>query len=162
MVISFDSWVREFVDDQDLNGYARERAVEALQADPTLSELWSASHAADDRQGDLRTWDDEEPTETIRALQSARRSCDEAVDTLAERVVREAVTDVEVHSHTVDLRHARSLDCPSCGESVEAFYLGMDDEGGVGWVCGHCGATVVEDIERGDIKRCEVSTEGGA
>ncbi|WP_135823002.1 eL43 family ribosomal protein [Halostella litorea] len=149
MSLSFGAWVWEFVDDRDLTGYARERAEEELVNDETLRALWKAQYAADDRQGNLRTFDGDEPA-AVGHLAEARRACNEAIGVLAERVVRDTL-DAEVHGHSVDLRQSTRLDCPGCGESdVEAYHLGHAD-GVAGWVCGHCGATVEQDPETGAV-----------
>ena len=170
MTLSFDRWVSEDVKDRDLAGYARERAVEELRDDETLEALWTAGRAADDRQSALYQAADGIPVrDDLRdTLIQTRRTCDDALDPLADRIVREAVTDVDVFGWTVDLRHATRLDCPDCREEdVEAYHLGSYD-GGVGWVCGHCGATAVEDPETGDVKRADggdvedVEAEGSA
>lgn len=149
MTLSFGRWTREYVDERDLTGHARERVREELEADATLRALWEAQYHADDRQGNLRTFEGEEPA-AVGHLVGARRACDEALDVLAERVVRWTV-DAEVHGHDVDLRHAIRVDCPGCGEeNVEAYHLGHADDI-EGWVCGHCGATVEQDPETGEV-----------
>lgn len=158
MTLSFDRWVRSEAESRDLDGYARERVEEELRADPTLEAVWRAGYAADDRQSTERraSWNDdveEEATDVIHTLEEVRRKCDDALEALADRIVREAV-DAEVHGHSVDLRHALRLDCPACSEGeVEAFHLGHRDAGDTlldGWVCGYCGATVETD-ESGDV-----------
>ena len=141
MTLSFDSWVRDEVEERDLDGYAREAVEEALLGDSTLSTLWQAQYAADDRQSRLRDPSHDDPV--VEALVEARRATDEALDQLADEVVDDAVR-TEVGGHSVDLRHARRLDCPACEEQqVEAYYLGHADDV-VGWVCGHCEAVVEE------------------
>ena len=149
MTLSYDHWVREYVDGRDLTGHARERVREELANDETLQALWDAQYHADDRQGTLRTFEGEEPA-AVGHLVGARRACDEALDVLAERVVRSTV-QAEVDVVAVDLRHAIRIDCPGCGEeNVETYHLGHADDV-EGWVCGHCGATVEQDPETGDV-----------
>lgn len=142
MAVSLDSWIDDQVDTRGLSGYARQIAYDALRSDATIEALYDASYAADYRQSGLQWGEGDEDLREV--LVSARRSCDDALGELAAEVIEDAVTGVDVHGHTVDLRHATSLDCEECGESVEAYYLGTDADGMTGWVCGHCGATVPE------------------
>lgn len=157
---AFRRWISGFADEHDLDGYARERVEEELQNDPALGALWDAITHADDRASALRTWDDDEPTDVIDALGTARRSCDDAIDELAFEVMRDTLR-TEVHGHSVDLMHKRKVDCPACGEDgVEAYYLGTasvkiagENRDAAGWVCGHCGEQLVEDLEENIVLR---------
>lgn len=157
---AYSRWVTGFVDRNDLDGYARERVEEELESDPTLTALWGAMGEADDRESALRTFDDDEPTDVIDTLGTARRSCDDALEQLAFQVMKKTLK-TEVHGYNVDLMHKRELDCPGCGEDgVEAYYLGTasvkiagSDRDAAGWVCGHCGETLVEDLEETIILR---------
>lgn len=150
MTLSFGGWVNDWVAEQDLSGYARERVEQELLHDPTLSVLWEAQSAADDRRS--RLWSQEgEETEAGTALRGVDRTCGEALEELAEEVAAEAVRE-EVGGHSVDLRHAMRLDqCPACEEEgVDAYYLGSSDAG-EGWVCGHCATDLLQSLPEGDL-----------
>jgi len=151
MTLSFETWVSDRIDEERIDGYARQRAEEELLSDPTLEALWRASYAADDRQSGLQTQRDEEAVEgVIDALVASRRACDDALEILADRVLWETITDVEIGDHVVDLWRSTKIDCPHCEESVEAYHVG-DSEDSVAWVCGHCETDLLQDRETLEI-----------
>lgn len=130
----------------DLDGWAREQAAEALFNDPLVtaladaySEAWDAEQAGREHGCDLSS-------NAEARLRLAWKHADEAMHAVAEEVVEDALHDT-VGGHDVDLRHATRLDCSECGEDdVEAFYLGSASEGQgglvTGWVCNACGGVV--------------------
>jgi len=155
MTLSFETWVSDRIDEERIDGYARQRAEEELLSDPTLEALWRASYAADDRQSGLQTQRDEEAVEgVIDALVASRRACDDALEILADRVLWETITDVEIGDHVVDLWRSTWIDCPHCEESFKAYYVGHSGDS-VAWVCGHCETTLLEDSETGEITEAD-------
>jgi predicted RNA-binding Zn-ribbon protein involved in translation (DUF1610 family) len=158
------AWAEGFVDEQGLDPatWAGQRVEEELKADETVRALVLASRAADERQSDVRDFSTPDTDPLVDDLVDARRSVEDALDSLGERIVEETC-DVTVEGHSVDLRHATRLDCPDCGETVEAFYLGSKARTGhggevvEGWLCHNCGA----QLERHGQDVVEVVEEGG-
>ena len=149
MSTTYSGYVKDQLDDYGLSGHARQRAEEALTGDAgeAARALYDAAYLADDEIYRRRSPShDEEPDDDLFAtLKDTRRANYDALDELTERIIRETVTGVNVGSHTVNLRHSKRLNpCPSCDEPTESYFLGHAD-GHVGWVCGHCRATVETD-----------------
>lgn len=139
----------------DMDSYAAQKAESELVNHDELPEIYEAAQAADYWQSDLFRPDNATEEQAREALLDVRRTVEARLDDLADAVIRQAVTNVDVHGHTVDLTQATRLEpCPSCGEETDAYYLGGRGTR-VAWVCGHCGATVETEVDGGEVVTVE-------
>lgn len=159
------------VDRLDLDGAARERALEALTENDHFCKIVELERGADNVQSRRRREISEDPdddrdpysdVEDISALTEARRSLTDALKILGEEIAKDAVWDVPLGDHHVDLRHAREGPCPACGIDYDLIFLGnrpldpseredvpvddIDRAEAIGWVCYYCHSTVEEVV----------------
>lgn len=164
--------------DANIDGSRASQAVEqALLNDDRFVDLAVAAKRAEYGLNGHRTGERDREGETYQKLREARRQTTDAVETLADEIVADAL-QVEMYGHSVHLEHCTELPCPVCNEqelagssentqiTPEAFYLGTADmreqvKRAVGWVCGRCGSTLEEQHDNnGDRVGIDVIERG--
>ena len=145
----FNEWCEQYLREHEripeAGSHAAQKAKKELVSHEELGMIYAASRAADNWQSDLFPTETQSEAENRERLQAIRREIETEISSLADRVIREAVSDVEVFGHRVDLTHKIALNpCLSCDESTEAYFIGHSRSNTAAFVCGCCGAEIGE------------------